>query len=328
MRGSQRDPQRLGLPRRKFGNALSRRFSAVSKAIVSLIVDEDALGLARNDPLSEMLANNRWYFLTDPQKLAAFRVWLRERVEAEILGLPPGIDPSRPWLAEYIESTYRTALVRSYIEIHGLETAASPFYEGGQAAFLRDAFAGPVGTRQIELLYTRAFTQLQGVTDHMGAQLSRILADGFVDGSSQAAVARKMTQEIAGISRNRARLLAHTELSRAYVEGQLDGFEALGQDELILLAEWTTTGGSRVCPKCVDMNGALMTIEEARGLLPRHPGCRCAWRAITRRNGGLTRTERRALTGKLRRSVRSERSGAPSLRAAIEQSVWAGADLL
>jgi len=44
-----------------------------------------------------------------------------------------------------------------------------------------------------------------------------------------------------------------------------------------LMAEWQTAGDERVCPLCEPLDGTVMTIEEARGLIPRHPNCRCMW---------------------------------------------------
>jgi SPP1 gp7 family putative phage head morphogenesis protein len=41
--------------------------------------------------------------------------------------------------------------------------------------------------------------------------------------------------------------------------------------------ELVTAGDLRVCPMCQGLNGKVYTIKEARGLIPVHPQCRCAW---------------------------------------------------
>ena len=71
--------------------------------------------------------------------------------------------------------------------------------------------------------------------------------------------------------------LARTEVINAYTEGTLDSYERLGVEEVQGRAEWSTAGDDRVCPQCAGMEGAVFTIREARGLIPLHPNCRCAW---------------------------------------------------
>jgi SPP1 gp7 family putative phage head morphogenesis protein len=63
----------------------------------------------------------------------------------------------------------------------------------------------------------------------------------------------------------------------AHAEGQLDSFEDLGVRELGITAEWSTAGDERVCPRCSALEGHIYTVEEARGMIPQHPGCRCSW---------------------------------------------------
>lgn len=64
---------------------------------------------------------------------------------------------------------------------------------------------------------------------------------------------------------------------RAHAEGQLDSFKTLGVEEVGVAVEWATANDDKVCPKCQSLEGIVLKIDEARGLLPRHPGCRCAW---------------------------------------------------
>jgi len=72
-------------------------------------------------------------------------------------------------------------------------------------------------------------------------------------------------------------VMARTELANAYAEAQLDAFQQLGIDEVGVLAEWLTAGDDRVCELCGSLEGRTFTVEEARGMIPQHPQCRCAW---------------------------------------------------
>jgi SPP1 gp7 family putative phage head morphogenesis protein len=80
-----------------------------------------------------------------------------------------------------------------------------------------------------------------------------------------------------GISESRAKTIAQSEITRVHAEGQLDAFDSLGVTRLGVMAEWMTADDDRVCDACAELDDVVMTVEEARGLLPRHPNCRCAW---------------------------------------------------
>ncbi|MEL0117278.1 MAG: phage minor head protein, partial [Pelagibacteraceae bacterium] len=143
--------------------------------------------------------------------------------------------------------------------------------------FLRESFAHPVSVDRIKVLASRVLTELNGVTSGMDASLSRVLVDGLTQGKSPYTVAREITKEVGGIEKKRAKVIARTETIRAHAEGQLDSLERLGVEEVGAAVEWATAGDGRVCPKCRPLDGIVLKLKEARGLLPRHPNCRCAW---------------------------------------------------
>ncbi len=277
------DPTRTILLRRQFVADMVRRFKIVSKNIQELIVDDDALGLITKEPINFNIATNQqvekqaWRFQTNTQKIKSYRKWLQQQFDAEVLTSVSGIS-DKPWLSTYIESSYKKGVTRSYTEFNASELASSKdFYEGGKAQFLIDSFSAPEAQAKIELLYTRAFTELEGITKAMDQQMSRILADGLTQGYGINKIARNLRNNVTNLTNTRAKVLARTEIVRAHAEGQLDAFERLGVEEVGIQAEWITAGDDRVCQFCAEMEGTVWTIEEARGLIPAHPNCRCAW---------------------------------------------------
>ncbi len=275
------DPTRTTMLRKKFVADMNRRFKKLSRAIQELVVDDDAFGLAADDSFltltNRQVEKQAWRFRTNTQKIKAYRKWLQEQIDANILTTVGGIS-DKPWTATYIESAYRKGAVRAYVDVHAEELAEDiPFYLGGKAQFLRETFTQPEILEKIELLYTRAFEELRGVTTAMSQQMSRILADGLSQGYGPKKIARNLKNNVAKLNKTRARVIARTEIIRAHAEGQLDAFERLGVKELRLMAEWSTAGDERVCAECGELEGVVMTIDEARGLVPRHPNCRCMW---------------------------------------------------
>ena len=96
------------------------------------------------------------------------------------------------------------------------------------------------------------------------------------------------------------------------------------------MAEWSTAGDDMVCPSCGELEGVIMTVKEARGLLPYHPNCRCSWIPAN-----VTRKEKGQLWGKdkdraVEKAIQAE---APKTikRTAAEvkrRSVWPGKELI
>jgi len=323
------DPSRTTTLRKRFMADMKRRFRSVEKANTKLLVENDVLGLTTSEPISFNVERQAWRFLTNPQKLKAYKKWLQGQIDANIL-TPIGGISDKPWTAEYVESAYQKGYIQAYTDIFAEELASTPeFYAGGKAQFLRDAFNQPITLSQIELLSTRTFTELQGVTATMSQQLSRHLANGLVHGYSVSQIARNMTESIGGLTRGRAMAIARTEIIASHAEGQLDSFERLGVEEIGVLAEWSTAGDDRVCPLCGELEGVVMTVKEARGLIPRHPNCRCIWipaSKFEKRRGQLWGKAKKQAVEK---SIQAEapKTIARTKKAVRRRSVWAGKEL-
>jgi len=76
------------------------------------------------------------------------------------------------------------------------------------------------------------------------------------------------------LHRQRADMIARTETARAQSEGTLEGYTEAGIERVEFLA------AAGCCPICADLNGSRFDMAEARGMIPVHTGCRCAWLSI------------------------------------------------
>lgn len=290
------DPTRTALLRRSFAADIRRRFSRFKKTVWNLIATKDAFGLNENkrkltanaptDPLTP-----QYKFLQDDRKLEEFNKWILSQIQAGILtahsetgAIATAAYISAPWLAKYIESGYRTGMLRAYLEVHKSELSKpAGFIEGSKAEFLRSSFGRPERISKVKMMYTRAWTDLKGVTEEMATQMSRVMADSMAHGRGAVETARLLSKTIDGITKKRALAIARTEIIRVHAEGSLDAFEDLGVKELGVDLEWSTAGDNAVCQKCKsasvgeDGKPIIYTVKQARGLIPRHVGCRCAW---------------------------------------------------
>lgn len=266
------DPTRTTMLRRAFLVDMERRFGALQKAIINLVVTQDAFDINpdHRPTFNGLVTNKRFQFETDAGKLTAFQDWLQGQFDAGILATTGGLH-DQPWTDKYIESAYRKGVVRAYADSNKRTALSGDFYNGTKAQFLHDAFDAPEKKTKIQLLGTRSFEYLKGVTAAMSAQMNAVLADGISNRKGPVAIARDLVAKVDGMGINRARTIARTEVIHAHAEGQLDSFEALGVDELGILAEYSTAGDSAVCPLCSPLEGIVITVKEARGLIPRHP---------------------------------------------------------
>lgn len=99
----------------------------------------------------------------------------------------------------------------------------------------------------------------------------------------------KQLQEDHAFSRYRAELIAQTETTRAYAEGEMAGAKAMEEQGYIKYQkEWKTvalfgSGPGTVCPICEPLHNTTVDgtdgeFDTAVGMLlgpPAHPGCRC-----------------------------------------------------
>jgi SPP1 gp7 family putative phage head morphogenesis protein len=271
--------------------AITKRLRSFQRELRDFILEKDALGLGDRPSFIQMAENvfrRQYEFLSNPAKLEAFRAWFQRQVDAGILAPLPGAPPGRPWTAEYVESAYKRGQMNAFLASKREGLLGPSIFGMTPEQFLISSFMAPEAMSKVLLLGTRAWNEMKGLTDAMGQQLNRILAQGIADGIGVERIAKQMTDVISGLARSRALTIARSEIIRAHAEGQLDAYDKLGVAELGVQAEWSTAHDERVCPRCAPNEGKTFTIAEARGLIPLHPNCRCSWIPSVPKN--LTKT--------------------------------------
>lgn len=277
------DPTQTALLRRAFIRDMRARFMAFRRDVLAYanLLLADASEITTN-----VTANARFVFATVASKITAFRRWLTRRVADGILSADPQTgDPvgKRPWFYKFINSAYRSGLVKAFIAGNRASLKRKmPYYAGTREQFLATSFDAAERTDKLQLLYTRAYENLRGVTSAMAAQMSTVLTDGMANGQPPMKIARDLAKTVSGIEKKRARTIARTETIHAHAEGALNGLEDLGYDEVAADVEFSDAGDNGVCPKCKKLNGQIYTIDAARGVIPVHPNCRCTWLPVVR----------------------------------------------
>lgn len=316
----QADPTRTGAIRRRFAADVRRRFSQLRRDLFQLIVQEDAFGLKKQNQVPTV--NTRWRPLTDEDKLAEFDRWLEQKTNEGVLQQTQG----EAWTVQYTEDAYKKGQGRGFDDTKP-NIDFSDLGQGVQATtkaqFLQASLGAPISVERVRALAARTFGELKGLTGTMRQQLGRELADGLIRGLSPQQIARNIRDRMDKLEK-RALTIARTEVVRAHAEGQLDAMERLGVDKVGVMVEWDTAGDDLVCPLCSAMSGEILTIQQARMLIPRHPNCRCAWIPYIE-EGKRRRSPKKAIDESIRREIpkRTRRS----LRQQKKLTPWPGADV-
>lgn len=200
--------------------------------------------------------------------------WLNQEQATNGLALQRGTSVigarNSAWMNIYIDSSYNSAIRQS---------AARMRSQGAKVSddFITSAFNRPIHADTAGIIYTRAFTDLEGITKTMDQQISRILARGVIDGIGARELAKKLNDRVSKIGITRSRMLARTEVVAAHAEATLNMYQEAGLQGVTVQAEFTTAGDDSVCPECEALQGKIYTIAESRGVIPVHPNCRCAF---------------------------------------------------
>lgn len=248
------------------------------RAIMSMVVDDKAFG-STGKPIAN---SENFEFLLDSQKIEEFNRWIKaqqRRGDVAILPIGDSSYTNMGWVNAYIDSAYQQGIRRAYQELDraGVATSATLGVSSGASADggIVAAFNQPVHSDAVAAIYSRVYSDLEGITREMDKQISRVLAEGITRGDNPLAIAREMADRVDKIGITRARMLARTEVIRAHHIANLNSYKQFGVEEVEMVAEFTTAGDSRVCSKCESIDGKIYTIEAARGLIPVHPNCRC-----------------------------------------------------
>lgn len=261
------DPTMTTTIRRQFEGEAARRFRALKGAINRLLVDDDAFGLRTN--------LRQFDFPRTTDKVAAFMQWLQDQQRRGILEVTPGV-PSRSaaetaWSSLYIRSAYARGMAQGAANLRRQGADVAP--EWVTQSFTRPRLADRAG-----LAFTRTFEELKGITSEMDRQIARVLAEGLSQGMAPRKIARAMNDRVDKIGITRARMLARTEVVRAHAEASLNTYAEAGVLGVGVEAEWRTAQDAAVCEECeAAAASGPYPISEARGMIPLHPNCRCAW---------------------------------------------------
>jgi SPP1 gp7 family putative phage head morphogenesis protein len=226
-------------------------------------------------------------FFSHSGKIKEFNKWLDQRINERLL---QAYENNEPWIMDYVAEAYDKGYARAYDQVNAYGVVKkSPTVAGDKQGFVGRSLGSPERVDKLQILATRAFESMKGVSQQAKSSLNRILTDGMANGSTTQTIAKQIKEEL-NMDLAKANRIARTEITHAHAEAQLESFEALNVDEVSVEAEWLTAEGA--CQACEGMaREGPYPVSEAHGLIPYHPNCRCAWiPSIVTTNARLTKT--------------------------------------
>lgn len=299
------DPTNTIVLRKRFEKEMDHRFNRVKQAIYEAIVIRDVFGIKKIQNNSKIIVYvtgmnmpnpGAFAFSTSAEKVEAFMKWIRQLISSELLTVSQfqqiGQSVNPAWTNIYIQDSYKRGIARAKQELKkaGYLSPMSG-YDTVEASFNT-----PFHMDRVGLLYSRTYNDLKGITDVMDAQISRVLSQGMIDGDNSIVIARKLRAVIEGggnelgitdtlgrfiPAQRRAKMLARTEMTRAFHQANIQEMKNWGVEGVNVQAEWSTAEDGRECPECKKMakdengNTIIYTMEDIMNLIPRHPNCRC-----------------------------------------------------
>jgi len=292
------DPTRTTVLRAAFVRDMRKRFAELVRVVHQAVVEQDCFGLrSTTSPQTLQLTppvSGAFAFARSTDKVDAFMRWLDQQVDRGLLQVSEfqqvGIGIEGAWTNKYIADSYKRGVIRARYE---LQRSVSGIPNIEQTGGIDAVMGNPFHVDRLELLYSRTFNGLKGITTAMDTQISRILAQGIADGDHPTLLERKLRATIDGTgmgklgitdslgrfipAKRRAEMLARTEIIHAHAEATLQEFSNWKLEGVEIVAEWVSANDSRMCERCGALNGEVFSIEQARGMIPLHPNCRCTW---------------------------------------------------
>jgi SPP1 gp7 family putative phage head morphogenesis protein len=116
---------------------------------------------------------------------------------------------------------------------------------------------------------TSRYTQIKGITETTRNQVQQAITDWMREGSHLDALEARL-EPIFGVKR--AEMIAVTETTHAYAQGNMDAWESTG---IVDSSMWMTGRDELVCPICGELDGTDIGIGDIDAAPPAHPNCRC-----------------------------------------------------
>lgn len=239
----------------RYGSRLRAEFREIMAAIREGVVERDIFGLRDSaDALAKPPPS--FEFTTDATKVEGFMEWLRQQQRSGLLNVIHRDGNV------YIKNAYSA----------GVRWAHARLREQGVTVPIDDIdriFNMPVHRSTLQMLFTRNYEALKGITTAVSRQIARTLTSGFAQGWGPKKMARKLNERIDAIGLTRATVLARTETLHAHNSAAKRRYLDMGVETVGIVNHDPC---EEICQPIVE-NGPYPINDIPDGGPPLHPNC-------------------------------------------------------
>lgn len=223
--------------------------------------------------VSDLISSTRFQNATAAVRSNLLKSTLTRSVDAHLDSTNPLT--GRSWASSWAEAGYKKGVERAYYD-------AKKYAPDSMDAKNKSAFVNDIKRKYQDSLMAagdRAEVAMQAIASDLRSQIVREVSSLAKNGASAKEMDKAVKDITERITNKRVKPLTSDSIVESFAEGQLDSFSELGVSEVGVDVEfvWVTAGDENVCPQCQDQEGKTYSIEDARGLIPLHPNCRCAF---------------------------------------------------
>lgn len=211
------------------------------------------------------------------QKIEEFIDWFREKArslfgldKSKTINQRPGSQQNQeynitPWIAGFALLAYTKGIEVADTYFEAKIVSRPEFATKNQMPFVE----------RYGLMASRHQSEVEGLVDRVVRKVRRVVSDGIQSTLSRRAIASNINNVIDDDGILNGRRIANTETIRTINDAALTVYDKAGVEGVTAKVEYLTRQDDRVCPKCKKLHGRVYDIDEAYGLLPQHPLCRC-----------------------------------------------------
>lgn len=192
----------------------------------------------RSESLRQVFIVNRTKYLyeVDVNQMAAINQTLRDIVYRWLLGGHQGLWSAQWYMNTYLGSAWQSGASDSLQSLQNLSSTALVGQEMSvavRAIDLLSVLATPAYQRPIQLLSSRVFNDMRGLSDDMVKDMQRILSTSIADGISARDAAKQLREKLWPNDKGylyRAERIARTEINAGYSQAYLEFNESMDRD--------------------------------------------------------------------------------------------------
>lgn len=274
------DPSGTIVQRRALHRDFRSRLAKIRKESRSAVLEDDAFQLYDQRLWPRLRHNVVFDGEVAAEVLISFDDWFEALQSKILLGAKldqmSNIVEQGVWVKPHIEGTYIQALEKGVrlVEDFGITT------QEAEKLLAQPHFRNSL-TRLEDLSYDGVKSIVKDGNRAVSNAVRQTMKEGFVQQKTPKQVGEDIWNAIKDrvdkVERWRCDLVARTDIVYVNSEATLDTFEFYNIPNVQALVEFATMMDDRVCPICSAIEGQVFTIQEARGLIPLHPQCRCSW---------------------------------------------------